>query len=96
MDIYSRIDEKRGEIYSLAGRYGIRSIRIFGSVARREATEKSDVDFLVEFPPGTSLFDHAAFEEELAGLLKCPVDVASINGIKDRIRDTVLQEAVPL
>ncbi len=96
MDIYARIAEKRGEIFSLAERSGIKNIRIFGSVARREARAGSDVDFLVEFPPGTSLLSHAAFQRELSEILGCAVDVASINGIKQGIKETVMQEAVPL
>ena len=96
MDIYDRITKNRGEILALAGRFGIKNIRIFGSVARHEAREGSDIDFLVEFPAGTSLFEHAAFQQELADLLGCDVDVASVNGLRERVRNTVLQEAVSL
>jgi len=96
MDIYELIAEKRPEILALADKYAIKNIRIFGSVARREATKKSDIDFLVEFPQGTSLFTHAAFQRELSQLLGKEVDVASENGIHENFKKTVLQEAVPL
>ena len=96
MDIYTTITAKRDKILVLAERFGIKNIRIFGSVARHEAREGSDIDFLVEFPPGTSLFEHAEFQQELAELLGFNVDVASVNGLRERIRATVLQEAVPL
>lgn len=96
MDHYERIAAKRDEIFVLAARFGIKDIRIFGSVARHEAREGSDIDFLVEFPPGTSLLTHAAFQRELADLIGCDVDVASVNGLKEQIRHTVIQEAVPL
>lgn len=96
MDPYMTIAQKREAILVLAGRFGIRSIRIFGSVARREARKGSDIDFLVEFPPETSLLSHAAFQRELSELLGCDVDVASVNGLTDRVRHTVLREAVPL
>ena len=96
MDIYEQIAAKRGAILSLAERCGVKNIRIFGSVARHEAHDRSDIDFLVEFPPGTSLLTHAAFQRELSVLLGCAVDVASVNGLKDQIRSTVMQEAVPL
>jgi uncharacterized protein len=96
MDLYERIRRKRDRILVLAGRFGIKNIRIFGSVARHEAHEGSDIDFLVEFPPGTSLLDHAAFQQELTDLLGCSVDVASVNGLRERIRNIVLQEAVPI
>jgi predicted nucleotidyltransferase len=96
MDIYHMIRSKRSAILALAGRSGVKNIRIFGSVARREAKESSDIDFLVEFPPGTSLLTHAAFQRELSELLGRDVDVASVNGLKDQIRQTVMQEAVLL
>ena len=96
MDIYKLVTAKRNEILELAARSGIKNIRIFGSVARHEAREGSDIDFLVEFPPGTSLLAHAAFQRELAELLGCDVDVASENGLREQIRHTVIQEAVPL
>ena len=96
MDIYARIREKRGDVLGLATRFGIRDIRIFGSVARHEAHAGSDIDFLVEFPPGTSLLSHAAFQRELSLILGCDVDVASVRGLRDNIRHTVLQEAIPL
>ncbi|MEN6611629.1 MAG: nucleotidyltransferase family protein, partial [Methanoregulaceae archaeon] len=75
---------------------GIRKIRIFGSVARHEAHDRSDIDFLVEFPPGASLLTHAAFQRELSELLGRDVDVASEKGLRDGIRENVLREAVPL
>jgi len=96
MDIYEIIAAKRQDILALADRFAVKNIRIFGSVARREATERSDIDFLVEFPQGTSLLTHAAFQRELAELLGRDVDVASANGIHENFRRTVMQEAVPL
>lgn len=96
MDVYELVAQKRPEILALADRYAIKNIRIFGSVARREATSTSDIDFLVEFPQGTSLLTHAAFQRELAELLGREVDVASENGIHENFKKTVLQEAVPI
>jgi len=96
MDLYERITAKRDKILVLADRFGIKNIRIIGSVARHEAHEGSDIDFLVEFPPGASLFTHAAFQRELADLIGCDVDVASVNGLREQIRRSVIQEAVPL
>lgn len=46
----------------IAERYGASNIAVFGSVARDEATEASDVDLLVDLPPVTSLFEHAEFK----------------------------------
>ena len=96
MDIYELIAQKRPEILALADRFAVKNIRIPGPVARREETGRSDIDFLVEFPQGTSLLTHAALQRELSDLLGRDVDVASVNGIHENFKKTVLQEAVPL
>ncbi|GBD26535.1 hypothetical protein HRbin30_01867 [bacterium HR30] len=96
MTIQQLLKEKREEILRIAAKHGARNVRVFGSVARGEADEQSDLDLLVEFEPGRSLMDHAALWLELQELLGCKVDVVSDRGIKPRIRDRVLREAVPL
>lgn len=90
------LTKKREEILRVAAKYGARDIRVFGSVARGEADEQSDIDLIVEFEPGRSLLDHAGLWLELQELLGCKVDVVSKHGIKARIRERVLHEAVPL
>ncbi len=96
MDLYQILAVKRDEILALAERFGVKNIRIFGSVARHEAGNESDIDFLVEFPPRTTLITHAAFQRELSTLLGCPVDVASLHGLSDHVRQRVMKEAIPL
>lgn len=96
MDIAELLEKKKEEILRIAARHGARNVRVFGSVARREADERSDIDLIVEFEPGRSLLDHAALWLELQELLGCKVDVVSDRGIKPRIRERVLREAVPL
>ena len=54
------LKEKREEILRLAAKHGARNVRVFGSVARGEADEQSDIDLLVDMEPGRSLLDHAA------------------------------------
>ena len=90
------LKEKRDEVLRSAAKYGARNIRVFGSVARGEADEKSDIDFLVEMEPGTSLLDLGGLQYELETLLRCRVDVVTERGLKRRIRERVLQEAVPI
>ena len=90
------LDEKRNAILDAARRHGARNVRVFGSVARDEDDERSDIDFLVEMEPGRSLLDHAALMLDLEQLLGCKVDVLSEKGIKARIRERVLREARPL
>jgi uncharacterized protein len=87
---------RREEILRVAAQYGARRIRIFGSVARGEADERSDVDFLVELEKGRSLFDLGGLLMDLQNLLGRPVDVVTEKGLKSRIRNRVLDEAVPL
>lgn len=90
------LSKHREEILSIASRYGARDVRVFGSVARGEADDASDIDFLVELPAGKSLLDLGGLVVELSELLGCPVDVVTTRGLKDRIRDRVLAEAVSL
>ncbi|MBC7084184.1 MAG: nucleotidyltransferase family protein [Firmicutes bacterium] len=88
--------EKRDEILRICAKYGARNIRIFGSLARGEADELSDIDFLVELEPGRSLLDLGGLQYELEALLQCRVDVVTERGLKRRIRERVLREAVPV
>jgi len=90
------LKEKREEVLRIAARHGAHNVRVFGSVARGEADAQSDIDLLVEFEPDRSLLDHAALWLELQELLGCKVDVVSEDGVKARIRDRVLREALPV
>jgi predicted nucleotidyltransferase len=87
---------KRQEILEIGARHGAKRIRVFGSVARGEARPDSDVDFLVEMEPGRSLFDMGGLLMDLQDLLGCKVDVVTEKGLRPRIREKVLREAVPL
>ncbi len=90
------LKQKHAEILKIASRYGAFNLRVFGSVARAEADEQSDIDFLVEMEPGRSLFDLGGLQLELEIALGCPVDVVTEKGLKARIRTRVLQEAIPV
>jgi predicted nucleotidyltransferase len=96
MAVNELLKAKREDILRIAAKYGARNVRVFGSVARGEADEQSDIDLVVEFEPERSLLDHAALWLELQELLGCKVDVVSERAIKPRIRERVLKEAVPL
>jgi predicted nucleotidyltransferase len=90
------VRRRRSEILHLASLHGATNIRIFGSVARGEADERSDVDYLVDMGSGRSLLDLGGLLEDLRALLSLPVDVVTERGLKARIRDRVLREAIPL
>jgi predicted nucleotidyltransferase len=87
---------KRVQILGIAARYGARNVRVFGSVARAQADERSDIDFLVEMETGRSLFDLGGLQSELESALGCPVDVVTEKALKPRIRGRVLREAIPV
>ena len=96
MNIEERLQEKREEILAVAAKYGAHHVRVFGSVARGEADSDSDVDFLVEMEAERSLFDLGGLLMELQDLLGCQVDIVTEKGLRPRIRERVLNEAVPL
>jgi len=87
---------KREAILRVCARDGACNVRVFGSVARSEADEQSDIDFLVELEPGRTLFDLGGLQYDLEQLLGCRVDVVTERGLKPRIRERVLREAVSL
>lgn len=96
MSLDELLRSKREEILRLASRHGARNVRVFGSVARGEDDEGSDVDLLVDLEPGRSLLDLGGLLMDLRDLLRRNVDVVTERGLKARIRSRVLQEAVPL
>lgn len=93
-DTLRMIRKRRAEILALAAKRGAKNIRVFGSVARGDANERSDIDFLVEFEPGRTLVDHAGLVDDLERLLGARVDVVSQGALHPLMRQTVLAEAV--
>lgn len=90
------IKDHRDTILAIAQRYGARDVRIFGSVARGEATEQSDLDLIVRFDTGRTLLDHGGLVMDLRELLGMKVDVIDEEAMRDRFRDEVMREAVSL
>ncbi len=87
---------QREEILRLAERRGAHNLRVFGSVARGEADENSDLDLLVTWEPGRSLLDHAGLVQDLQELLGVKVHVGTEESLHWYVRDRVLGEAMPL
>lgn len=85
---------RRQDIIRLSDRFGVRNVRVFGSVARGESDEDSDLDLLIDLAPGHGYFDMAGFALEVEELLGVFTQVATVGGLKLRIRDRVLREAV--
>ncbi len=91
------LKEKRKQIINIASKHGAYNVRIFGSVARGEADEKSDIDFLIDYDIDkiTPWFP-VGLIHDLQNLLGEKVDVITVNGLKNRIKETVLKEAILL
>jgi uncharacterized protein len=88
--------EKRNQIIRIAAKHGAHNVRVFGSVARGDEGADSDVDFLVELEKGKSVLDQAGLLIDLEKLLGCHVDVVTDRGLRSRIRERVLKEAISL
>jgi len=96
MNLQTLLEQKREQVLETAARYGAYDVRVFGSVARNEANDASDIDILVNMEPGRSLMDLGGLLYDLQKLLGIEVDVVTEKGLRARIREQVLREAVPL
>ena len=75
---------------------GVLRASLFGSVARGDATGKSDVDFLVEFEKGRTLLDLAGLHRELEEILGRAVDIVTPDALHPRLREGIIRELVPI
>lgn len=94
--IGDRLKRSRKEVLAIAAAHGARNVRVFGSVARGEERDDSDLDLLVEMEPGRSLLDMGRLLMDLQDLLGCRVQIAEPEGLHWYVRKKVLEEAVPL
>ena len=86
----------RRELLAVLRRHGVTNPEVFGSSARGEDHEGSDLDLLVDFPSGTDLIDMVNIKLELEAILGVPVDIVPREGLKDRVRVTVHQDLIAL
>ena len=91
-----RLRAHREEIYRIARKHRAKKLYVFGSCARKEETPESDIDFLVEYKPDTSLLDHIKLQDELKEFLKTEVDLVSKNGIHPHLKPYIEKDMVPL
>jgi len=95
--LLDELHAKKDKILSLGNQYGAHRIRVFGSVSRGEERPDSDIDFLVEFPPGYDLFQQRLpLIDQLQKLLSRTVEVIPEHELNHYIRDKVLEEAVEI
>lgn len=90
------IEEIKDKIAPILKKYGVKKAGIFGSVARGESTEESDIDILVEIEGRMSLLDFAGLKLELEEILGRKVDLGEYSAIKPLIREEILKEVVPI
>lgn len=96
MKMRELLQQKREEILHLATRYGASNVRIFGSVARGEEREDSDIDFLVDMESDRSLLDRIGLMQDLEDLLGRKVDIATVKGLREHFRERIVRGAIPL
>lgn len=89
-DIMALLKDHREEIHEM----GVSSLRLFGSSARDEATETSDIDLLVEFSRPVGLFYFAGLRRRLSTILGHPVDLVTKNALREEMREEILMEAI--
>lgn len=96
MDLQTLRRDHRRAILELTARHGASNVRVFGSVARGEADDKSDIDLLVDFEPNRSLLDLGGLLMDLQAYFSVDVDVLTPESLRTSVRTRVLQEAIPL
>ena len=96
MGLRKLLSSKREEILRLAAKHGAYNVRVFGSVARGDDDERSDVDFLVEMEKGRSLLDRAGLLVDLEALLGLRVDVATERTLRHPLLERALKDATPV
>ncbi len=96
MNVHELLRQKREDILQIASRHGVTHVRIFGSAARGESGEDSDVDFLIEVNGPTTPWFPGSLVADLEKLLGRRVDVVEPDAIRRPLRERILQEAVPL
>lgn len=95
-DSLASLRKRRAEILRCASEHGAHKVRVFGSAARGEAQQDSDIDLLVEMEPGRSLLDLVGLWQDLEDMLGSHVDVLSERGVSPHLRDRIYADAIAL
>ena len=91
-----RLRRRRAAVLEVARHHGASNVRVFGSVARGEDSDGSDIDLIVDLEPGVSLIGLGALQRELTDLLHTPVDVVPADSLRPRVKQQADAEAIPL
>ena len=92
----AELRSRREEILGCAAEHGASNVRVFGSMARGESEDTSDVDLLVQMEPGRNLLDLVGLWQDLEDLLGIHVDVLSEGGVSPHLRERIYADAVAL
>ena len=92
----AKLKEYKNEILKIAFLHGAKNIKVFGSVARGEENQNSDVDFVVEMSKGKTVLNRIALMQDLKKLLGQDVDVVTYKSLKERVRNSLIKDAVEL
>ena len=93
---YDILKQNRTEILALAARKGLSDVRVFGSVARGEETEDSDIDILVNVTKTDDPFAFIDFQNDLSKMFSRKIDIVFESGLYHAMRDRILNEAKPV
>ncbi|NOU41057.1 MAG: nucleotidyltransferase family protein [Methylotenera sp.] len=96
MNTLELIRSKKSDILAIATRHGAKNVRVFGSVARGEDTDTSDVDLLVSMEKNRTLYDLIGLQQEIQDILNRNVDVLTDRSINSYLQAQILQEATLL
>ncbi len=91
-----RVAARRGELLDVLRRHSVTNPEIFGSAARGDDREGSDLDLLVDLAPGTDIIDVIGIKRELGDVLGVPVDLVPRTGLKERVRSRAAMDVLPL
>jgi len=95
--LLNQLRENRDEILEIAAKHGAFNVRIFGSVARGQSTNESDIDLLIEYDlEKVTPWFPVGLIRDLEAILQTKVDVVTLEGLKNRIREQVLRESITL
>lgn len=92
----TKLKEYKNDILKIALLHGAKNIKVFGSVARGEQHQNSDVDFVVEMSKGKTVLNRIALVLDLKKLLGQNVDVVTYKSLKERVRNSLIKDAVEL
>ncbi len=96
MTLKEKVQARREAVLEIAARYGVSNVRIFGSLARGDERERSDLDLLVSLAQRRGLLDLIGFKQDVEELLGARVDVVEDAGLSPFMKNRILEEAKPL